>query len=161
MKKGFTLIELLVVVLIIGILAAIALPQYTKAVEKSRLAEAQLITKNILDAMQRLQLAQPPAASISGKELIESLDIDLNSGTWDGVSYITKNFNYVFACSQYGCTIDTKRVRGEEELYQIETSISSTADVEDSICYTNKTTVGRGICKQLVSNGYTMEDAER
>ncbi len=56
-NKAFTLIELLVVVLIIGILAAVALPQYQKAVAKSRVTQLLVRADAIYKASQVYYLA--------------------------------------------------------------------------------------------------------
>ena len=75
MKKGFTLIELLVVVLIIGILASVALPQYEKAVEKARYSTLMDVTQAIKQALNVYYMANDKYP-----DDWEALDISLPPG---------------------------------------------------------------------------------
>ena len=79
---GFTLIELLVVVLIIGILAAVALPQYQKAVEKSKGVQAITLIKSMANAVTLYHLANGewPAS-------LDVLDIEIPS-SWTGTEHV-------------------------------------------------------------------------
>lgn len=84
--KGFTLIELLVVVLIIGILASVALPQYQKAVLKSRASEAWVNLKSLNTAAAAYCLENPSANhSIDPGSSSNPLSVEVKD---------SKNFSY-------------------------------------------------------------------
>ncbi len=79
---GFTLIELLVVVLIIGILAAVALPQYQKAVMKSRLGQVHSVLRTLRTGIDNYILANGADGTIFlGYDEDKTSLLDINFGT--------------------------------------------------------------------------------
>lgn len=142
-KKAFTLIELLVVVLIIGILAAVALPQYRLAVEKSRASK-------MLPLLNSIHKAQKAYFLANGKysESFSELDISVPQGTEQNETKTTSTISYgdktnILLC--FDC--QSVQIRPNTDIgYFIEQYYKSSAPA----CWANKAdSLANKICKSL------------
>ncbi|MDK4697655.1 type IV pilin protein [Kingella negevensis] len=78
-QLGMSLVELMVVIIIIGILAAVAMPQYQSYVEKTRLAEAK---------QQLLTIKQ----EIEAQKLTNPRGLDIGNAAQDSINNITNQY---------------------------------------------------------------------
>ena len=149
-SRAFTLIELLVVVLIIGILAAVAIPQYEKAVEKARAAEAMVLLKAIADANQRYYLA-------NGEYTWSLADLDIEipgkDATLNGMD--RKETNYFQYGARRNSKTDTGNVIAIANRLPVDTkyNLYIFSDAEGIYCYDYDTT--RKNCKALGATNQT------
>ena len=159
-NDGFTLIELLVVVLIIGILAAIALPQYNKAVEKSRLAEALTILSTMEKQLDLYVLANGYAKSNTSTDYLvyqDIADVEVPGEIDQYGRIVTSNFRYDSGCGAISCGVE---VYNTKNTYGLRTSRSSDETTWERECWDLSTDMGKYICESLVSQGWIHQAGE-
>lgn len=151
-KKAFTLIELLVVVLIIGILAAIAVPQYQKAVLKARLHQGVSLVESIYQAQQAYYLTHGEFA-----DDIDKLDITIPTNNSCQKWQTTTVSEYECDYGSFGISDSRKNVRFTTN------NISYRKILEDweipareiileqgkRYCWAKKSELARETCKQM------------
>ena len=152
-NAGFTLIELLVVVLIIGILAAVALPQYEKAVEKSRVTEAMIILKKIADNVDMCLLENGGQLALCGEPDICFAGFE-NKG-YNASGFTTDHF-------QYGWWAVPMAIRNTDDygLIQVTPQVAAINGLPEGRWCAPNTEKGQALCKSLaggkasITNGF-------
>ena len=123
MKKGFTLIELLVVVLIIGILASVALPQYKKSVRRAEMVEGLTNGKTIYDSAIRYKSVNGVVPSSFNQIDVAFIGAEIDDNLFDD-----GNFTYLLNTDSVSA-INNKGSYTLKMVYPLVTSTGVTAPI--------------------------------
>ena len=144
--------ELLVVVLIIGILAAVALPQYNKVIERTRMAEAVTVVRAIAQSQQMYYILNGEYASCMD---FYSLDIEIPGKNYNYCGCPAKqsdSFVYASGPCNSGSHIAIAQRNPEGHKYYITTDESNPSRVR---CYSYSTAsdIQKQLCDKLDQTG--------
>lgn len=167
---GFTLLELLVAVLIIGILSAVAVPQYRNAVEKSRVASALPTLKALRDSLDEQILAgmnERHLDYLGGTETGRGILMAEPSCTYspEEERCLAGPVSYGAWCSEVGCFVSLVRkdIGADHDLYSIlwRKVLTDWNDypigVWEGYCMAHSD-VGYAVCKGLAPAGWSVLD---
>ena len=152
-KSGFTLVEMLIVVLIIAILSSVALPKYTRSVERARAMEAVALLQQI-DAAVYAYYIERQACPTTFRQINVSMPITSASDNANPVQ--TKHFSYTLKGTTKSTVPDTScgaalatRINGNDYGYYLWRNYP-TSGKTGTLCHevTDKTK-GKQLCEVM------------